>query len=437
MADPSESSTDNEEISVQNLPQASFQDLFGLQFTEIKKIYTDAPENIKPECDLRNKNEVVAAVLAIRESLIKGVPAASVPNEKLAKSKELFFMSSVQLRELAKNDIPKLRDFMKAAISVDPSLKPTSIDDEESANLPTIVLDWKLGAAEKLVRRQIREVRQQAESSSNQGGVPVPVRDDPPPNAQSNAPPDLFGILNTMAGAHQRPTAGPGGAKIPSATPGQPIATLGDIQENRNILDNPLAQSFRKPGTTTPGSSYLLHQQYVGRLNSSLVLRVNERIADQILTGLLQEGHSSLEQLVRQRQWSRTATGEPFLSEAEALTLARILHLNLMMYSTVQQVLDSCPWMETALRRLYAILHVERFAAHTQRPALWRVASAMCEVYPEMGAKIPALDKMLSQEATLQSKRDNAYKALEKGKGSRKRKKPDKKSKGKTKEKEE
>lgn len=77
-----------------------------------------------------------------------------------------------------------------------------------------------------------------------------------------------------------------------------------------------------------------------------------------ILASLVQEG-LNLELAIRNRSWDNNGSGEPQQSEAEALTLARNLHLNLLAYPSMTEAVESCSWMETALRRLYAILYVE------------------------------------------------------------------------------
>lgn len=69
-----------------------------------------------------------------------------------------------------------------------------------------------------------------------------------------------------------------------------------------------------------------------------------------------------MEQVVQNRTWKRNNNAEPYQTDSEELTLALIVHLTLMVQSAVQEVIDQVSRLETALRRLYAILHVEDHA---------------------------------------------------------------------------
>lgn len=150
---------------------------------------------------------------------------------------------------------------------------------------------------------------------------------------------------------------------------------------------------------------------YIGQMHSKPVLRVNERLADRILTSYLQEGAPSMEPVVRNRSWKRNLNGEPYQSEAEALTLDIIIHITLMVYRTVQKAFNSASWLGTALRRLYAIFYVEKHTTSRPRHTLWGIDSKIHEIYPDLNARTPSIEKTILQGRTDPAKSNRSHNA--------------------------
>lgn len=68
----------------------------------------------------------------------------------------------------------------------------------------------------------------------------------------------------------------------------------------------------------------------------------------------------SIGDVIHNFPWSRDADNQPFPSEIEALMLTRCIHLHLLAHSTIALALEHCPWLEVALRRLYALTYTEK-----------------------------------------------------------------------------
>lgn len=74
------------------------------------------------------------------------------------------------------------------------------------------------------------------------------------------------------------------------------------------------------------------------------MLPVNEISGPSILLGLVQEG-INVELAIRNRTWGRGPNGEVLSAEVEAVTVARIVHLNLLSRTSMTEAIAKCPWM--------------------------------------------------------------------------------------------
>lgn len=155
---------------------------------------------------------------------------------------------------------------------------------------------------------------------------------------------------------------------------------------------------------TSQLGQYPGHHTSLGRLWVEQIMEPNDSIT-------FSPGKRACELAIRIKSWFRKSSNELLQVEAEALTLGRIIHRNFLTHKSMIDAIESCPWMETALRRLYGILYVE------SRPgvnwaAAWSIAKNILEVYPETGLHVPSLEGSMAREAALRVKELSALESL-------------------------
>lgn len=375
------------EITYSSLSSVPISRLVSCSTSALKAIYISAPEAVKSPTVPRGKDNLLAAVLTMREMNL----TSSHPSQSQEDTLDtLLELSIEEVFALSSDDLPRLVRIIQHALQEDSNLQPRDFDHDNAAACAGVALAWKLRATESALDR--------VESRSQ----PVAQPDTPPPCVQ-----DPIEVRNPLLTAGEPEQPPPKRRKV-DFIGGVPLAT-------QDSLSTDTAQVFRQGlgahAAVTPSEL----QQYPGRASSLSTLRVNEIVGPAILKSLTQEG-INVELAVRNRRWDKDPFNCPYPAEVEALTLARCVHLNLLSYESMWEALKSCPWMEVALRRLYSLLFVDSSVregdGQVTRRAAWSMANRILEVHPSGGLRVPFLDSLVSRHAASSAKAMNALKSL-------------------------
>lgn len=435
------SATNDEEnvvVTLQNLVATSNGDIVGAALRDLRKVLHDGPEPFSLKAE-GPRNEVLAAVLDLRHSLLNTNQPQSEDQKNFAK---LFDMSTEDLLRIAGSARPNLVRLMQSALRYDNSLSPRTFDASEQSSVLSVVLKWKLDATNNALQEslnmgpsaneptppsslpQVPQISQGIRASNEA----QPPNEEPPresqqprsvdnPFAQVSQPDnqqggDILSLLQTAAPQKRASNM----LTLQDINGGKRVrfTTLGQMSlANNESSSEGVNQDFRRGGSPAGQLPPYLMGEYVGRYSTKLCLRVFDFKGGEILAGLLQEG-TTIEAAIRNRHWKRSASGEPYQTEQEAATLSRVIHLTLMSFATVENTLSMAPWLETCLRRLFAILYVEEHAQSAQRATLWRVASKMLETQVESTLQVPSMTRLMAQNAALFSKEQSALVSLSK-----------------------
>lgn len=376
----------NPALSFEGLPTCDPAALIIATKDDLRLIIEGAPSHMKPDGTLTTRNALLGAVLSLRNTLIRSETEASPEESNAAAVEVLLSMEPSEILTIANENTERLVGLMNKALAHDPSLELREFDPLDGGQCAAVALAWKLRATEGILEhREAHGPQRQQERphATNLFGNLLP--DDIPPRAPSTVPEIVL----------------PPKKKAKVMIGGVPVGRgLSRVSEEDSVFRSGLGSS----------SSVLPSQlgEYPGRSSSLLLLRVSDIQGPSILANLVQRG-VNVELAVKNMNWGKTADGEPFQAEAEALTLARIIHLNLLVHPTMTSAIEECPWMETALRRLYAILYVED-RKDIQRQVAWKIAGTSLEVYPESRLRVPTLDGSIAREAYIRVRERNALK---------------------------
>ncbi|KAI0561368.1 hypothetical protein FGB62_86g016 [Gracilaria domingensis] len=224
-------------------------------------------------------------------------------------------------------------------------------------------------------------------------------------------------------------------ARIDDAPPPPPPT---DLTECAEVLEDPpgitiqpskkakISQSVVKSKGFTFGSHNREHatlKSYPGLSPASRTLAVNQLLGGHILSSMISAGDDAPQHVAKSFQkWHRNGKSPAIHAEAEATTLVRIIHLTIVMHESPLEALQNQPGLEVALRRLYAILYVEKsvFNGDEDRADAWSSVEHMLEV--STSARVPCDDisSETSRRVILQSKRQAALRSMSTRKSQRK-----------------
>ena len=382
----------------------------------LQDIIRSAPPGRIPSPLPASRDDCLSAVLALRDEVLAStyVPAA----QDSSALEKLVSMTGADIMELGTADSERLISLMRSAARHDPTLVPALPRDADGAVASMTAMVWKLSATEEA----LNQVRLQGPEAA--GDAPASPSSPNGAQARQGRSPSL---LARLQGSLSMPSSVPlHVATVPVSDEPPPkqrrLSSIGGVpvRKSTTIPDSEdVGQVFRQG---LGGGSLISPSQlgvYPGRGSSTGTLRVGEIAGPSILLGLVQEG-LNVELAIRNRFWKRGNGGEVLASEAEALTLARIIHLNLLAHPTMTEALEQCPWMEVALRLLFAIMYVENSTSSgASNAAAWQVVQKVLEIHPTASIRVPTLDSMLAGEAAASVKEMNALAALSKRKGSK------------------
>ena len=163
-------------------------------------------------------------------------------------------------------------------------------------------------------------------------------------------------------------------------------------------------------------------QSYPGKGTSSPSLACKELLGPFILAQFIQAGNSIPAFLQDFKHWRKTTNGLPTQPEMEAHTLGRIIHMEMIKHDSPREALENRPSLEIALRRLFAILHVEE-AINTgkfkERTSAWQYVHLLHESVPMGTVMCDHIDDAMTQRMSLEKKRIAAVKAIEEARSTR------------------
>ena len=356
--------------------------------------------------------------------------------EDKANSKKLFDMSSGDLTRMDNAAHPNLVGLVQSALRFDADITPRDFDQSDPSSVTTVFLMWKLDFTNRALQNSLSRLQNRDTPANGNAAVnnslsaPEELQTNSQPgNDISPLPANPFNhdttrpsVINPLAIANVLQSNGQ-----KRSYEGITLTSQQDPKRDRfcNLVDIDGAQQgtvnnipnpdFRGGGCPTERLPPHLMREYIGRQNTRQVLRVFEYKGAEILAGLLREG-VTVEMAVRNRFWKRSISGDPFQSEQEAINLAKIIHLTLMVFPTVEDALIAS-WLETCLHRLYAILYVESHTEVTPRATLWKIVQSVLETTAGSSLQVPSMEKGMAQHVTLMSKEQTALNSLSRKNG--------------------
>ena len=314
----------------------------------LQDIIRSAPPGRVPLPLPTSRNDCLSAFLALWDEVLAStyVPAA----QDSSALEKLVSITGADIMELGTADSERLISLMGSAARRELTLVPALPYDANGAVSSMTAVVWKISATEEA----LNQVRLQG--SEFGGDAPAsPSSPDGGQIRQGRSP----SLLARLQGSLSMPSSVPlHVATVPvsdesplkqrrlssiGGVPVRKLTTIPDPEDVGQIVRHGLG------GGSLISSSQL--GVYPGRGSSTATLRVGEIPSPSILLGLVQEG-LNVERAIRNWSWKRGNVGEVLASEADALTLARIVHMNLLAHPTMTEALEQCPWLEVALRSL-------------------------------------------------------------------------------------
>ena len=321
--------------------------------------------------------------LQVSNAELQNANTSTLPLSDADSLSKLLHMPATEVLRLGREEKAELVQLMEASLRADSSLEPKDFSSEYVIEAAVIAISWQLHVVSSRL------------PASSSGEIP-----------EASGLPPLGGALD---GAVALPDLLPGQGAVPE----NPVKRQ-RLSESGNQTYKPFPgvdQDFRR---SLGGTYHLilpsdLPTEYPGRASCLPRLNVPELMGPTILTQLLQLGEN-VEAVVRSRRWDRTSTA----SEMEAVTLARMIHLKLLSYKTLQEALERDTSLEVVLRRLYAILKVEEEVTkyHVDRRTAWDSMDAILETQPASTLRSPALDSFLRQETNSHMKYMNTLRSM-------------------------
>lgn len=314
------------------------------------------------------KTDMIKLVLDFQAQLQISVRQPEVKSENKRAMKKLLRMTSLETIKMGEHDEQQLIQLIEKSFLYEGTLQPCRLDGLRGLAAAEIAIDWKVHASQDVSPEK-----------------PVQVKDETPPVSVINrllgpnmsTTPSAFGLLDESEAAHlptktKTSTAIIGGFEIAASG-----ATDADF--TAKILPSQISPY---PGRTL--------------VKPRLKLKVFE--GPSIINSLFNEG-INLDLMVRGRYWKNTSRGEGLHAESEAVTWALVIQLALLDYSTEREALKKHSWIEVALRRLSALLHVEELVQRGQstRSTAWRITSHILECVPTSSICVSSIDTAIKR----------------------------------------
>ena len=356
---------------------------------KLKAILRSAPENLMPKFTTKpTRPQLLAEVIKLRQA------EETLFHNPEAVLKALLSMTPVEVMRTADRNPRRLRADMRCSLAADKSLQPREIPDGDNSRLAAILSAWKISSLMQIMPQP----------------TPRALPDDAPPLL--TRPPALkqdsvVEPVKRLQIQEKPPTRKPRPHSITS--------------EHSSTESRPVKKS--KPPVIPKGftigeaaSTEKSLRHYPGKGVSTTSLAVDKMMGPTILANMIRGGSDTPTYLTRDyKHFRRTVTGSPTASEMEALTLGRMIHLEMLAHESPKVALEQRPSLEVGLRRLYAILHVEQAMnthVHTEPKDAWLEIVHIMEYNPMGGVHDDEITKDAIKRLTGRSKRMSAIKTL-------------------------
>ena len=429
-------------LTFTSLETASTVDILSAPLRDLRKVLQDGPPTHRNQAELPSRKEVLTAVLELQKVLHEEEHESA---EDKANSEKLFALPPSEVIRLSRCARPLLIRMMKSALRFDPTLQPRTFEPSDQGSVACLVLSWHVVATQRALQTAVSSNPAPQNNAPDQTLLLDSSNADQEHTVEQEQFPQATPIVETNENREgMLPSDNPFATNnskarelspvdfselIPrNSPPKRRLLTLKEINSSKRVKfsniclisaalqrssESPSSPGFRTGASPAEQVPPYLMGEYVGRKTTQLVLRIFDFKGAEILTGLLQE-ETSIEQAVKNRHWKRPPSGEPYQSEQEARTLAKIIHLTLMVFETVEDALSMASWLEVCLRRLCAICYIEDHSQSASRATLWKLANKMLETQAASSLQVPSMEKMMAQHATLISKAQSAISSLTK-----------------------
>ncbi|KAI0561496.1 hypothetical protein FGB62_80g06 [Gracilaria domingensis] len=312
---PSNETTPAQSPSFSGLASRTVPEVCDLSPVDVNRIILQAPENVRPlvRPDI-SSGVLIAALLHLRD--LQTTSNTPIENAR-THLRELLALSFEQVSGLAPRNPLKLRQDMEKALQADPKLSPRAISSKPNKALPGIVLNWKL--------QGMHAVAIPSEAKGN-------ASESPTPQAANNT---WFARIDDAP---------------PPPPPTDPAECAEALEDPLGITIQPskkakISQSVVKPKWFTFGSQNREHatlKSYPGLSPASRTLAVNQLLGGHILSSMISAGDKVPQHVAKSFQkWHCNGKGPAIHAEAEAITLARIIHLTIVMHESPLEALQN------------------------------------------------------------------------------------------------
>lgn len=322
-----------------------------------------------------------------------------------ANARELLSLTSEQLLSLSASNLTRLRSLMHSSIQLDPSLTPSTIP-EDISQCVVHALSWKLSA--------LTEAQAAYRSAHLRDGQQLPNQN---PVASTILPQSHIPSIPQL----MRPQT------IPPTTHNNQLDHRHEDSEEEDEVggSRKRGRSQLRPKGWSAGRGDAIRsklQHYPGKGMASTALAVEEPLGPELFLHMT-SGGTDIPTYIRTIDWAKASYKRPLPSENEAVTLARMIHLEMLMHESPWEALENRPSLEVGLRRLYALVHVELASKqpdlYLSRSQAWAEIDPILEVTPSPPLHCPPVTDTITKHMTMHRKRIQSIKALTENKQSR------------------
>ena len=375
--------------------------LSSLSSLQLHHITQTAPDNFRRKIEASASTQVLLdEVFRLRQVEATQLPATVRSHTEHAH--QLAELSPSEIIQLSQRDCALLRQMMTSALTLDPSLTPRILPDENIL-CATYAVSWK-----PIALQQVHQARQQINMPSV-STPPAPNNTTAPPQNSVRLPqPDSYCPLENLLTQEQpQPLLG---AATELSDDDDDELQLPNVAKRKKLSLNP------KGWTAGHGPAMKSKlQQYPGKGMCSTALAAKEILGPELLLHMI-AGGTDIPTYIHGKAWTRSYNNKPLPAVHEAFTLARMIHLEMLVHPTPREALQSRPSIEVGIRRLYALIHVElaskQTAIYQSRAQAWAEIEPILEVLPTHALHSPSVADTITKHMSVHRKRIQALKAL-------------------------
>ena len=366
---------------------------------QLKAIVQSAPEEVRSRIRSNaSKEDMLDEVFKLRhqEALVANDPSQQViePHDALHK---LLTMEPRDVATAVDTSPENVRKLMEAALQADNTLNPRVVPEDRHSIVYT-VLSWQVNAYKGANPPRPTTGNQQPAQSvptlhhqtariltsvshgviNNDTAVNAPRQAPIPDEKPPTTPQDILALASPATPPRRAPKT-----RVPQAIDesNEEHKVRRKRVRDSNTMEHWI-QGFHA-GTEEALEQTLL--SYPENRPGANRLNVNTFRGPQIL-GMVINRNMGLQQYVASLPfWKKSVNGRPTQSHMEAHNIARMLHLEILAHSSPLEALRHRPSLEIGLRRLYAMMYVEKQIATGEmrdRGAAWQNIEFLLESTP-------------------------------------------------------